>query len=57
MQIDCENAIPQCKDNIDLYVVHTAAPISIKNFEMRNTQLTLFGFHLQNEITTPTIVI
>ena len=39
MQINCENNIPNCNDKIDLYVVHTAAPVSMENFEMRNNQL------------------
>ena len=24
---------------VDLYVIHTAAPVSVENFEMRNNQL------------------
>lgn len=39
MEIDCRDYIPDCKDNIDLYVIHTAAPVSLENFEMRNNQL------------------
>lgn len=39
MQINCEDIIPNCENKIDLYVVHTAAPVSLENFEMRNNQL------------------
>lgn len=35
MKVFCE----VCWTWIDLYVIHTAAPVSTKNFEMRNTQI------------------
>ena len=35
MKIQCEN----CWDWVDLYVIHTSAPVSYKNFEMRNAQI------------------
>jgi len=39
MQIECEESDLECENKFDLYVVHTAAPVSIENFEMRNKQL------------------
>lgn len=39
MQINCEDIFPNCENKIDLYVVHTVAPVSLENFEMRNNQL------------------
>jgi hypothetical protein len=37
MQIECDNS--ECENDFDLYVIHTAAPVSVENFEMRNNQL------------------
>ena len=39
IDIDCEWYIPNCENGVDLYVVHTAAPVSTTNFAMRNGQL------------------
>lgn len=39
MQIECEDLKFRCKNNLDLYVIHTAAPVSVENFNMRNNQL------------------
>lgn len=39
MQIDCREYTQNCEKWIDLYVVHTAAPVSMTNFLMRNGQL------------------
>lgn len=39
MQIECEDSDFNCKNDFDLYVIHTAAPVSLENFEMRNNQL------------------
>lgn len=51
MQIEYENIF-------DLYVVHTAAPVSIENFEMRNKQLEQLWLNFyQNKSENPTIVI
>ena len=58
MQIDCED-IPNCGDKIDLYVVHTAAPVSFENFEMRNNQIQQlwYDFLSKWKNQTPTMVI
>ncbi len=55
MKILCD----ECADWIDLYVIHTAAPVSFKNFEMRNTQIgKLLSDLLKNHIDwTPTMII
>lgn len=40
IKILCDNLIiPSCTKWVDMYVVHTAAPVSMKNYEMRNSQL------------------
>ena len=39
MQIECENSDFICENNFDLYVIHTAAPVSVKNYDMRNNQI------------------
>lgn len=39
MNIQCNDIIKNCEKWVDFYVIHTAAPISQKNFQMRNTQL------------------
>jgi hypothetical protein len=39
MQIECKDSDFKCENNFDLYVIHTAAPVSVENFEMRNNQL------------------
>lgn len=58
MQIECENTDFECKNNFDLYVVHTAAPVSVENFEMRNKQLEQLWLNFnQNNSENPTIVI
>lgn len=58
MQIDC-NDVSNCEDKIDLYVVHTAAPVSIENFEMRNNQIQQLwsDFLLKGKSWIPTMVI
>ena len=35
MRLFCDN----CEDGLDLYVIHTAAPVSTKTFDMRNNQI------------------
>ena len=57
MQLDCSNYIETCTTWIDLYVVHTAAPVSTTNFLMRNGQLEQIWFNLTKNIKTPTIII
>ena len=58
MQIECENSDFECENDFDLYVVHTAAPVSIENFEMRNKQLEQLWLNFyQNKSENPTIVI
>ena len=59
MQVDCRDYIQGCKDDIDLYVVHTAAPVSMENFEMRNNQLEQLWLDFQqyNNSLNHTIVI
>lgn len=49
----------ECKDWVDLYVIHTAAPVSIKNFEMRNNQISklLSDFLKEHSDWEPTIII
>ena len=43
---------------IDLYVIHTSAPVSLKNFKMRNTQISkLKSDFLLNNLNNKTIVI
>ena len=39
MQIECEDWEWKCENDFDLYVIHTAAPVSVENFEMRNKQI------------------
>lgn len=29
----------ECENGVDLYVIHTAAPVSVKNYDMRNNQI------------------
>ena len=38
MQVWCSN-YTSCDKDVDLYVIHTSAPVSIENFEMRNNQI------------------
>ncbi len=49
----------ECKDWVDLYVIHTAAPVSYKNFEMRNNQIgkLLSDFIKEHKNWTPTMII
>lgn len=46
-------------DGIDLYVIHTSAPVSYKNFEMRNAQISklLSDFLKHYNNWTPTMII
>ena len=55
MKILCE----KCNSWVDLYVIHTAAPVSYKSFEMRNVQIgkLLSDFLKQNKEWNPTIII
>ena len=55
MKILCED----CEDWIDLYVIHTSAPVSAKNFDMRNNQIwKLLSDFLKNyKSWTPTMII
>ena len=57
MQIECDNS--ECENDFDLYVIHTAAPVSVENFEMRNNQLEQLwlDFKQNGNSWTPTIVI
>ena len=58
MQIECEKSDFECENNFDLYVVHTAAPVSLENFVMRNKQLEQLWLNFkQNKPENPTIVI
>lgn len=58
MQIECEKSDFECENNFDLYVIHTAAPVSLENFEMRNKQLEQLWLNFkQNKSENPTIVI
>ena len=47
------------EDSVDLYVIHTSAPVSEKNFEMRNAQIwKLLSDYLEHhEEWTPTLII
>ena len=57
IQIECEN-YPECKNNFDLYVIHTAAPVSLENFEMRNNQLEQLWLDFkQNNKSNPVVVL
>ena len=55
MKILCDN----CWDWVELYVIHTSAPVSHKNFEMRNTQIgkLLSDFLRYHDDWTPTMII
>ena len=55
MNIQCEN----CKKWLDLYVVHTAAPVSFENFKMRNSQLSMVSTDFKKVYTKwqPTIIV
>ena len=58
IQIECEDSQLECEDNLDLYVIHTAAPVSLENFEMRNNQLEQLWLDFkQKNKENPTIVI
>lgn len=55
MKVFCD----ECNDGVDLYVIHTSAPVSYKNFEMRNVQIwkLLSDFLKYHNDWTPTMVI
>lgn len=55
MKLLCDN----CEDWLDLYVIHTAAPVSTKNFNMRNKQIAKLksDFTREQNIWTPTMII
>jgi endonuclease/exonuclease/phosphatase (EEP) superfamily protein YafD len=55
MKILCD----KCNNDVDLYVIHTSAPVSYKNFEMRNTQIgkLLSDFLKYHNDWTPTMII
>ena len=55
IKISCDN----CEDWVDLYVIHTAAPVSVKNYDMRNNQIgkLLSDFLKYHESWTPTMII
>ena len=58
MQIECEDSQFECENNFDLYVIHTAAPVSLENFEMRNNQLNQLWLDFkQKGKLNPTVVI
>lgn len=59
MKLQCQDSISNCNNWIDLYVLHTAAPVSFKNFNMRNSQLNRFAsdFKSQQKTWIPTIII
>ena len=58
MQIECKDSDFKCENNFDLYVIHTAAPVSVENFEMRNNQLSqLWSDFKQSNPENPTSVI
>jgi len=49
----------ECKDWVDLYVIHTAAPVSPENYNMRNNQIwrLLSNFIKYHTSWTPTMII
>ena len=54
MKVFCE----ECWSWVDLYVIHTAAPVSTKNFEMRNSQISkLKSDFMKNDSNDKTIII
>ena len=55
MKVLCD----ECGEWVDLYVIHTAAPVSVKNYDMRNNQIgkLLSEFIKHNKSWTPTIII
>ena len=55
MKILCD----ECEDWVDLYVIHTSAPVSYKNFEMRNAQIgkLLSDFLKHHNNWIPTMII
>lgn len=55
MKILCD----ECENWVNLYVIHTSAPVSIKNFEMRNNQIgkLLSDFLKNHEDWDPTMII
>ena len=55
MKILCD----ECNNDVDLYVIHTSAPVSYKNYEMRNTQISklLSDFLKYHNDWTPTMII
>lgn len=60
VNLQCKDFIPHCENGIDLYVIHTAAPVSLENFQMRNEQLQKFSTDLMNQDNgewLPTMVI
>ena len=58
MQIECKNSKFECSNDFDLYVVHTAAPVSQETFEMRNNQLWQLWIDFKHKNNSnPTVVI
>ena len=58
IQVECENLKFKCENNFDLYVIHTAAPVSLENFEMRNNQLEQLWLDFkQKDNSNPIVVI
>lgn len=58
MKIECDNTIENCETWVDLYVIHTAAPVSLRNFQMRNAQLNkLKSDFIKNQDPTRPIII
>lgn len=55
MKILCD----ECGNWVNLYVIHTSAPVSLKNFEMRNNQIDklLSDFLKNHKDWTPTMII
>lgn len=49
----------ECEEWADLYVIHTAAPVSTKNFNMRNNQISKLksDFTREQNLWNPTIII
>jgi len=55
MKLLCDD----CENWLDLYVIHTAAPVSTKTFDMRNNQIAKLksDFTREQNIWTPTMII
>ena len=56
-QIECNDSKFNCENIIDLYIIHTAAPVSIENFKMRNNQLEQLWQDFEQKINSNSTIV